>query len=68
MPHCLGHRVGLEVHAHPTLDRTDPASLGVLREGMLLTIEPGVYTDTHCVRIEDVVRVGGVGERAVVVS
>ena len=39
-PHSLGHGVGLEVHEEPRVSfRGD----GVLEEGMVITIEPGLY-------------------------
>ena len=51
LPHSLGHSLGLEVH--------DGASLGqesdiTLREGMVFTVEPGIYLkDRWGIRIED---------------
>ncbi len=51
--HPLGHHVGFRYHdIGPALS---PESVGVLEEGMVLTVEPGIYSDTiHCgVRIED---------------
>jgi Xaa-Pro aminopeptidase len=51
--HSLGHGVGLFVHEPPTLS---PKSNGYLKEGMVVTIEPGVYIkDYGGVRIEDMV-------------
>ena len=38
--HSLGHGVGLEIHEGPGVG---PRSTEVLREGMVVTIEPGVY-------------------------
>jgi Xaa-Pro aminopeptidase len=38
--HSLGHGIGLEVHEAPRLART---AEGVLAEGAVVTIEPGVY-------------------------
>jgi Xaa-Pro aminopeptidase len=40
MTHSLGHGLGLAVHEGPYLS---PGSEEVLREGMVFTIEPGVY-------------------------
>jgi len=53
--HGTGHGIGLEVHENPRVagGRTEP-----LREGMVLTIEPGIYIPGWGgVRIEDVVLV-----------
>jgi Xaa-Pro aminopeptidase len=49
--HSLGHGVGLEVHEAPRLSM---ASKTVLRAGMVVTVEPGVYVpDVIGTRIED---------------
>ncbi|QPK82443.1 aminopeptidase P family protein [Corynebacterium qintianiae] len=49
--HSTGHGIGLEVHEAPAAART---GTGVLKENMLLTIEPGVYVPGKGgVRIED---------------
>jgi len=49
--HGLGHGIGLEVHEAPGLS---PSSQFTLKEGMAVTIEPGVYvTGFGGVRIED---------------
>lgn len=51
IPHSLGHGVGLEVHEHPSLS---PKSKDLLREGMVFSIEPGIYIPGFGgVRIED---------------
>ena len=38
--HGLGHGVGLEIHEAPT---ANPRSKEILRENMLVTVEPGIY-------------------------
>ena len=59
--HSLGHGIGLEVHEAPRLART---AEGVLAEGAVVTIEPGVYRPGWGgVRIEDDVVLGTDGPR-----
>ncbi|MDE7234650.1 MAG: aminopeptidase P family protein, partial [Ruminiclostridium sp.] len=51
--HGLGHGVGLEIHEAPAVSVRSPFPL---HEGMVITIEPGVYIPhKYGVRIEDMV-------------
>lgn len=51
--HSLGHGVGLEIHEEP---RLSPKGKGELKNGMVFTIEPGLYYDGEFgVRIENTV-------------
>ena len=51
--HSLGHGVGLQVHEIPGVG---PTSKGELKDGMVFTIEPGIYLPGWGgVRIEDIV-------------
>ena len=59
--HSLGHGVGLAVHEYP---RVGPKSKHALEEGMIFTVEPGIYlSEWGGVRIEDVVVLEGGGAR-----
>ena len=58
MPHGLGHMVGLQVHDAPELHEGD---YDTLRAGYVLTVEPGVYVDDMCVRIENTILVTATG-------
>lgn len=51
--HALGHSVGIEIHENPTFS---PRCKTELREGMVITVEPGIYLE-NCfgVRIEDMI-------------
>jgi len=53
--HGTGHGIGLAVHEDPSVNGENR---GLLREGMVFTIEPGIYLpDRGGVRIEDMVLV-----------
>jgi len=52
--HSTGHGIGLEVHEPPRLYKE---ATGRFEEGMVITVEPGIYKD-YGIRIEDMVLVG----------
>lgn len=55
--HATGHGVGLQVHEAPRITWTNASAV---REGMVFTVEPGIYLPGFGgVRIEDMVEVGG---------
>jgi Xaa-Pro aminopeptidase len=60
LKHRVSHGVGLEVHDYPTASYMEP-----LREGMVITIEPGLYMPEERIgiRIEDTVLVTATGAR-----
>ena len=59
--HSTGHGVGLEIHEPPRIGAGQKAHL---REGMVITIEPGIYlAGQFGIRIEDMVAVTPNGAR-----
>ncbi len=53
IPHSVGHGIGIDVHEAPHLS---PNSKDILKEGMVFSIEPGIYSPNFGgVRIEDLV-------------
>ena len=59
--HSLGHGLGIEVHEMPYVSTN---SKDVLKEGMVITIEPGEYIEgKYGIRIEDDVLVTNSGQK-----
>ena len=57
--HGAGHGVGLEIHEYPRINRT---SSDVIQEGMVITVEPGVYLEgSYGIRWEDLLVVTSKG-------
>lgn len=49
--HSVGHGIGLEIHESPSVG---PGSKDILKEGMVITIEPGIYyPNKFGIRLED---------------
>ncbi len=66
IPHSLGHGIGIEVHESPSLS---PNSKEVLKEGMVFSIEPGIYIPGFGgVRMEDLVVLKKTGPRILTTS
>jgi Xaa-Pro dipeptidase len=63
MPHSLGHGIGLESHEYPGINLR-PGNDAVLEPGMIVTIEPGLYSpEFGGVRLENDVLITGSGHR-----
>ncbi|MCS6999171.1 MAG: Xaa-Pro peptidase family protein [Aquificaceae bacterium] len=62
--HSTGHGVGVEIHEFPRIYYKGQDKDVVVEEGMVFTIEPGIYINNRFgVRLENMVAVvGGVGE------
>lgn len=59
--HSTGHGVGLDIHEKPFVS---PKSDAILSEGMVITVEPGIYLENKFgVRIEDMILVTENGYR-----
>ena len=54
--HSLGHGIGLEVHEYPRIHSKGKDRSLRLQEGMVITIEPGLYIEGYGgVRYEDTI-------------
>ena len=54
--HSLGHGIGLETHEYPKIGLKADEKNDIVKEGMVITIEPGLYAAGICgVRYEDTV-------------
>jgi Xaa-Pro dipeptidase len=62
-PHALGHQTGFRYHDPG--EALSPFSTGVLREGMVITIEPGIYGEAlgGGLRVEDNILITADGYR-----
>ena len=62
--HSTGHGVGIEIHEFPRVYYKGKDASVLIEEGMVFTIEPGIYLPGKFgVRLENMVVVGrGVGE------
>ena len=55
--HSLGHGIGINIHEYPTIS---PNGTAILRDGMVFSIEPGVYFEGKFgIRVEDSVMLRG---------
>ncbi len=54
--HNLGHGVGLDIHEMPFLKVAEPFGSEILKPGMVITIEPGIYLpEKGGIRLEDTI-------------
>ena len=62
--HSTGHGIGVEIHEYPRVYYKGPDADRVIEEGMVFTVEPGIYLPGEFgVRLENIVAVeGGVGQ------
>jgi len=62
--HSTGHGVGVEIHEYPRIYHRGESAVKVVEEGMVFTLEPGVYLPGRFgVRLENMIAVvGGRGE------
>ena len=59
--HTTGHGVGIDIHESPRLSLKDNT---VLKEGMVVTVEPGVYfAGRFGIRIEDTILIKKKGRK-----
>lgn len=64
--HSVGHGIGLKVHENPHLS---PLSKDKLKEGMIFSIEPGIYIQTKGgIRIEDLYLLTKTGAKKLTLS
>lgn len=60
--HSLGHGVGLDIHEAPWLRNRPPSNSQPLENGMVITVEPGIYLPgIGGVRIEDCIVINSNG-------
>lgn len=57
IPHSLGHGIGIQIHESP---RLSPKSKDILKEGMVFSIEPGIYLPAEASAKEGISKFGGV--------
>ncbi len=60
LPHDIGHGIGIEVHEKPFISE---AYKGIIKEGMVLSIEPAIYLESGGIRLEDMVVITSEGPK-----